>query len=178
MSLQELYLRAKGTSRLRLTTTHQTAADILTAAGWVSQGHPRRAMALRLYAVLATEDMRGAHAVAEDLSKMVRKRSSIQQKFAIPQTEAVDMCLMVLKWWKRPACLTCGGHGHPTIAGSPVLDDSRECHVCHGTGLIPLDKLIKHKHLVYAEWLISQMDGMTASVFDAVGRRLREGDGG
>ncbi len=131
-------------------------------------------MALQIYSVLATENMRGAHQVAEELAKWIRRRSSGTNRFAMKQIEATDLAMTVLKWWKRPACITCGGHGHPTIPGSPVLDESKTCQACHGTGLIPLERLMPQKHVPYANWLIAEMDGMTNAVFDAVARRLKD----
>lgn len=173
MSIQQRYLMARGTSRLRLIETRQTAADVLTASGWVASTSARRDMALQIYSVLATEHMRGAQAVANELGKWLRRKSFENHRVAMKTVEAHDLALMVLKWWKRPACLTCGGHGHPTMPGSPVLDESKECPACHGTGMIPLERLVKKDHIPYANWLISEMDGITSAVFDAVARRLR-----
>jgi hypothetical protein len=174
LSIQQRYLQACGTSRLRLIETRMTAADILTASGWVASNSAKRAMALQIYSVLATENMRGAQAVAAELAKWIRRKSFEDYRAAMKTVEAHDLALMVLKWWKRPACLTCGGHGHPTMPGSPVLDESKECQVCHGTGLIPLERLMKAEHIPYANWLISEMDSITSSVFDAIARRLRD----
>ena len=172
-SIQQRYLSARGTSRLRLTTTRQTAADVLTASGWVASASARRALALDVWSVLATENMRGANKVAEELSKWIRKRSFRDSKVTIRQTEALDIAMMVLKWWKRPACLVCGGHGQPRMPDSPTLDESKVCPSCNGTGQIPLEKLVKPAQLVYAEWLAGEIELMCSRVFDSIARRLR-----
>lgn len=174
MKVAQRYLSALGTSRLKINPNRQTAADVLIATGWVASTSAKRAMALKIFAVLSTEQMRGATDVAQHLAKWIRRKSFEQNKFAMKQLEAQDLAMMVLKWWKRPACITCGGHGHPTIPDSPVLDESKECPVCLGTGLIPLQKIINANHLPLANWLIAEMDGITSSVFDAVARRLRD----
>jgi len=171
--MQQRYLTARGTSNLRISARQVSAADVLVASGWVARFKEKNRLALDIVGVLGTEEMRGANRVANDLSDWLMHRSYKQSGTAMTRIEARDLALMVLKWWKRPACLACGGHGHPTIENSPVIDESKICHTCEGTGRIPLDRLIKPKNLHHAKWLAGEIEMMCSGVFGKVARRLR-----
>lgn len=173
MSIAQRYLKARGTSDLRVNTLRPTAADVLVAAGWVARYKEKHRIALDLVGVIGTEEMRGANAVAEELAGWLVRRSYKKTGKAMARIEAFDTAMTVLKWWKRPACFTCGGHGHPTIENSPVIDESKICHACEGTGRIPLDRLIKPKNLEHAKWLAGEIEMMCSDVFGRVARRLR-----
>ena len=172
MSMHQRYLVARGTSDLRITSRRATSADILVAAGLVARRNEKNKMAVELAGVIGTGEMRGAKAIALRLSQQLRRRSFKTTGLAMNSVEAFDTALMVLKWWLRPACLACGGHGHPTIENSPVIDDQKVCLVCEGAGKIPLERLLKPKTLPHAKWLAGEIEAMCSDVFSKIARRL------
>lgn len=173
-SMQERYFGARTTSNLRLAPDRIGPADVLISAGVVSRRSERKAMALAVWGVLASDHMTGAHTVAEALGGRLRKRSFLRDGVAMPETSATDTAMAVLKWWRHPACLTCGGHGHPLILNSPVIDESRECPACNGTGQIPLHRLVRTEYAADAYWLSGEIDTMCQMVFGEMARELRK----
>lgn len=172
-SSQERYLGARATSRLRLVLDANCDADVLIAAAWASSRSARKGLALDIYGVMVTEQMTGAYAVADKLSKLLRDRSYRNgDRQVLRRTEAIDLSLTVLKWWKKPTCRTCDGHGHPLLMNSPVVDESRECPDCRGTGLIPLERLFQPQHVEHARWLVGEIESMCSMVFNDMARVL------
>lgn len=173
-SAAERYLSARRTSNLRLSAESRSDADVLLAAAYASTGHERKALALAVYGVMASTDMRGARAVADQLAGwLVRRSYKGRGESAMARVVAFDLALTVLKWFHRPTCLSCGGHGHPLRANSPVIDEGRECHACHGTGQIPLERLVRSEYTQHARWLAEELRVMGSLVFGDMSRRLR-----
>jgi len=171
--MQQRYLTARGTSNLRISARQVSAADVLVAAGLVARRKERNRLAMDIVGLIGTEDMRGANRVANDIAKWISYRSNKKSGSPIPRLDAVDVAMTVLKWWKRPACLSCGGLKHPMMPNAPVTDQSKICPACDGTGKIPLEKLIKPAYLQQAKWLAGEIEMMCSDVFGKVARRLR-----
>ena len=148
----------------------------MLAAGFASRGSDRRSMALAVYGVLASEGMRGAWALADEMGKWLRHRSYREsdrtRPRAIERTTAIDLAMTVLKWWHHPTCPTCGGLGHPLRDGSPVIDSARECQPCHGTGRVPIERIVRTEHIDLARWLSTEIEVMVNEVFGDMARRL------
>jgi hypothetical protein len=124
--------------------------------------------------------MSGAHGVAEDLGRLLKKFSMTRNggylrgaNTGMRLVTAKDIAMTVLKWQHRPACPACGGRGHPVIEGTPVMDESRECPECRGTGIIPLERLVRPEYVEHARWLASEMDGLSSIVFADMAEKLR-----
>jgi hypothetical protein len=164
-SSQEKYMRARQTSNLRLSPNAQGAPDVLIAAASVTRESPRRSVALAVFGVLASERMAGAHEVAQVMAGWLRKKSHKETGAALPEVTTVDISMMLLKKMHKPTCLSCNGHGHPIIPSTPMLDESRECQACHGTGQIPMARLFRYEHVPYAEWLEGELNGLCKIVF-------------
>lgn len=184
-SVEERYLAATMTSDLRVMAEQATDADKLLAAAYAVAGDPRKNLALKVWRLRATGDMAGAHQLAEELGAKMRKRSMGKgggSKFLrgtggqtqLTRRKATDVSMMVLKWWQRPTCPFCNGLCHPMMAGGPVLDTSRDCEHCHGTGLIPVEKLVHKEHVEAAKWLISEMEGLCGFIFGDMAVLLRQ----
>ncbi len=173
-SIAEKYLSATNTSHLAVDPDHVCDADRLLAAAYATAGDPRRSLALDVYRLRATADMRGARGIAERMAVEVVQRSRPHRmaRPTIKRIEAVDLCITVLKWWHMQTCPACNGRRHPTIPGTPHLDVTRACSHCHGTGIRPLRKHIKPQHLRLAEWLVGALDGLTALVFSDMLKRM------
>jgi hypothetical protein len=172
-SMQERYFAARTTSNLRLDSNTIGSADVLIAAGLVAKRSERKSVALAVWGVLSSDHMTGAHAVAELMAGWLRKRSFARDGKAMPETSAKDTAMAVLKWWRHPACQTCGGHGHPLILNSPIVDESRDCPACHGTGQVPLHRLVHTEYADDAYWLSGEIDTLCAMVFGEMAREIR-----
>lgn len=183
-SIAERYLSATNTSQLAVDPEHACDADRLLAAAYATAGDPRKSLALDVYRLRATSDMRGARAIAERMAVEVIQRSRPQHRSrassgrpskqppTISRIEAVDLCITALKWWHMQTCPACEGRGHPRIPGTPHLDATRSCSHCHGTGARPLKKHVKPQHLRLAEWMAGALDELTALVFSDMLKRM------
>ena len=171
-TMGERYLLARRTSNLKIAAESGGASDVLMAAGWVSGASERKTLALAVYGVMSSTEMQGARALADQMSGWIVRRSYRQAGQVIPRTTAFDLALTVLKWFHRPTCLACGGHGHPTLLNSPVIDTTRACPECHGTGEIPLRRIVRTDHVEHARWLVAELQSMTALVFGEMAKRM------
>lgn len=179
MGIAEQYLSATNSTQLAIDAEHACDADKLLAAAYATAGDPRRSLALDVYRLRATADMRGGRAIAERMAVEVMNQSKpdgIRRRLAKPPTisrvEAIDLCIAVLKWWHMQTCPACHGRRHPVIPGTPHLDPTRTCGHCNGTGIRPLRKHVKANHLKLAEWIADSLDGLTAIVFSDMLKRL------
>jgi hypothetical protein len=173
--MQERYMSARNTSSLVLSSRTVGSADVMIAAGRVAKRSERKAMALAVWGVLTTENMRGANAVADVMARWIREHAyQMGERIKPPMPMAFDVAMAVLKWWRAPACLTCGGHGHPNILNSPVIDELRDCPDCRGTGRIPLERLVRSEYVAHAHWLSGEIDTLCALVFGEMARELND----
>lgn len=186
-SIAEAYLSATSSSNLRVEADRPSDADRLLAAAYASMGDPRRNLALRVWRIRATGDMAGAHALAEDLGALLRTRSiqaaqkqqrrngPLRQRghLALTSGQAKGVSLAILKWWQHPSCPMCDGHGHPKMLGAPVLDTTRECPECRGTGSLPLERYVRAEYMDAASWMVGQMESLSAVIWDDMARRMK-----
>jgi hypothetical protein len=173
MSVAEQYTKAVNSKDLRV-QEFWCDADKLIAAGWVVGGDERKALALSMQRWMSG-DMRGMGQVVEMMAgwvigMAVRNRRAMTTP---NRTEAVDLARAVCAWWMHKACPECGGLGHPLIEGAPVLDESRECTACNGTGQRPLTKGMTEQQAELASWLVGSLESVAPFVFGDMARRLR-----
>jgi hypothetical protein len=175
-SMQERYLSARNTSNLKLSLNSIGAADVMIAAGRVAARSKRKSVALAVWGVLASERMQGANEVADMMAGWLRNHSfGADDRKVMPRMVAFDISMAVLKWWRAPACPTCGGHGHPQLLNSPVIDETRDCPECHGTGKILLTRLVRPEYAEQAHWLSNEVDAMCSMVFGEMAREINAG---
>lgn len=179
---EERYLRATASSDLRVDADVATDADSLLAAAYAScrgRDADRKRLALRVYRLRATGDMGGARAIADEMSGWIVARSMPsggrlrRSAPLIKRIQAFDVALTVLKWWQHQACPSCEGRGHPLMPNAPVLDTTRQCPDCRGTGVTPLERLMRQEHAGYARWMAGELDGLCSIVFNDMARLLR-----
>lgn len=182
MTVAERYFRATVSDDLRMTALEQKDADRLVAAAYASGGCPWKCLALRV-ARVQSGDAAGMRRLAEELAEQMGEhfcRESMRRHAGAPKVArlapvvATDLALTMLRWMQRPRCRTCEGRGHPTIPGTPALDTTRECHACHGTGVRPLERMVKHEHAEHVRWLAARVGRACADVFGDMHRRLRD----
>lgn len=174
MRVAETYLRAVNSKNLRVDETHSDT-DRLIAAGWVSSGSDRKALALTLQRWMAG-DLRGMQQTVELMVDWIKSGTRIgkPELTRMPRTEAMDIAKAVCAWWMHQTCPSCGGHGHPVMAGAPVLDTSRECVPCSGTGRRNLTAGMTDVQALVANGLVVMLEGVTPVVFGEMARRLRQ----
>lgn len=174
-SAEERYMSALHSSQLGHFADRPCDADKLLAAAYAVRGDRRKMLALEVYGVLATTNLRGARGLADKLGAWMLNRSLKDRKSrAIPRVEAADMALQLLKLWHKRACPECQGRGHPLVRGGarPTLDESRDCPACHGSGLIPLERLFKHEQVPLARWMEREVNELCSLVFADMARML------
>lgn len=180
-STAEAYLSSTNSSDLRVQADVRTDADRLLAAAYAVMGDPRRILALKVYRLRAIGDMGGARQVADELGDLVR-RFTVSTRGGylrgngpglLQGVTAADIAMQVIKWFHMPACPACGGRGHPMLENAPVMDLTRECPECYGTGIIPLERIIRPEHVAHARWLANEMDGLSSLVFSDMAKLLK-----
>ena len=174
VTIQERYLRASQTSDLSVNPIAPSDADQLIAAGFATSGRPRRALALRIHRMMATGRLVGARDLSWELGAMLRSRmihTRGRRASKLPNlAETSKMAMLVIKWMRFPTCPACHGRGHPIIPGTPHLDQSRLCKECHGTGLRPVERLVRTEYADDVRWLVSEIEGLVRQTFDAMRR--------
>lgn len=180
----ERYLSAATTSDLSLDPNMTCDADRLLAAAYATAGDPRRSLALDVWRIKATGSLSGVCELTEKLAKMVRTRDAHESdkpflrkrrmdRDSISLNQARVVSVQMLKWWHKPSCPVCNGHGHPKMINAPVLDYTRKCHHCHGTGETPLERMVRPEYIEHARWLVSQFNALSSIIFDDMSRMLR-----
>ena len=174
MSTTEAYLRAVTSTQLTIDPERFTQADTLIAAGMCVSQHRHRDLALRVWRLRTSGEMRGARALAEELAPMLMRMSAAGRgrgaRPTVTRTQAKELAIDTLKWWCLQTCPACHGRGHPVIPDTPHLDTTRECHHCAGTGIRPLRKCVKHPEL--AQKLVDRLNALSALVFSEMARKL------
>lgn len=171
---EERYLSAKRSSNLRVSADRSSGADALLAAAFAVSGDDkeRKQLALAVYGVLSSTDMRGATEVADKMSgRLVRRRYTVGAE-KISRIEAYDLAMLLLKMWHKRTCPECSGRGHPLMDGAPVQDESIDCKHCYGTGHIPLERIFKENQIEHARWLEREINVMCSFIFNDMAKLL------
>lgn len=173
MSVVEQYTRAVNSRNLKI-QEFVCDVDKIIAAGWAVGTDERKSLALSMQRWMSG-DMRGMNQVVELMAGWVKGMAARNQRtMTVPtRTEAVDLSRAVCAWWMHKVCPDCGGHGHPLIEGTPVLDESKDCPSCNGTGQRSLTKGMTEQQSALAEWLVSSLESVAPFVFGEMARRLR-----
>jgi hypothetical protein len=121
------YLRARNTSNLKseLRTT-MSAADVLTATGWMAQNHEA---AILLWDVAFRGKTGSKHALIELLAEKLTGHMLSAKEQGSPRRIAQE----VLAWHLHNTCKTCGGVGHEIVPETITRSDDL-CSHCYGTG--------------------------------------------
>lgn len=180
-SVEERYLLASNASDLSVIADQACDADKLLAAAYAAMGDARRNLALKVWRIRSTTEMSGAHQLAEELGALLRSSAStrsgryLRRAHAerLTELQSKDIAMMTLKWWSKPKCPVCAGHGHPVIPNTPVLNLNRVCRPCDGKGQVQLERLVRTEFIEPAKWLVSEMEGLSAMVFADMAKLLR-----
>lgn len=168
--IAERYAKATEATSLLLRDNTTGPVDVLLAAGMASQGDGLRSLALDLWR-MRMGDMTRARDVCDALSDWAGKgragaRARKRNRLVVARSMA---------WWVDPICPCCEGRGHPLIPGTPVVDETRECGECRGTGHTPLSRAVGVDDLDLAGRVIAQVERVTGDVFHEMKKKLHSG---
>lgn len=168
-SVAEKYLSASNSGNLKVLET-PCDADMLLAAAYASQGDPRKMLALSVWRMKQQGNTKGFEDTIDSCMHMLRVNHN-----GMPMSLAKlkDITRKTIWWWLNPACDPCNGLGHPLIKGTPMLDHSKDCPHCDGTGVAPLEKLVTHQYANPARKLSDDLNRLCSLVFADMSRRLR-----
>lgn len=187
-SVLERYLSATRSTNLTLRRNSLGDADQLIAAGMACtapglsiEDKDRRMMAIEALRLQGSGCWRGAGHLLDRMSHLILRRSMRERPGkcrtmrAMSLSDAREIALTVLRWRHHKACPTCFGRGHPTIGdGREVLDETRVCGDCHGTGEIRLERLVRREHASLATWISGEIDVVVGRVEFDMHRLLRQ----
>lgn len=174
MTIGDRYARAMSSGNLTLTPGSRTDADHLLAAGYAARKNKRGLMALAVYRMRATEDRAPFAAAAEAATDwLVGRGARAGGKAKLSRTEAHATAQSVLLWWLNDVCIACEGRRYTQVPGTPHLT-ATVCPECHGTGLQPIERVIRARHLDQARWLASEFDAMCGYVMADMAKLLAD----
>jgi len=168
-SVAERYLRASNSGNLRLTDGN-CDADVILAAAYSSSGDPRKMLALKVWRMKQQGNTRGFEDVVDECITSVR---SYHRGMPLSQAKAKDVARKTLFWWLNPSCEPCNGLGYPVIKGTPMLDHSKPCVHCDGTGVAPLEALVTSQHANSSRRLADDLNRLCSIVFSDMAHKLR-----
>lgn len=153
MKILERYASAiRSSNLLSEERTTYSDSDVIGAAGFAAHSHP---LAMALQRLFAGEN-RAAASIVEILSQMAwAKAHALRVK--LKRTEADDVAMAVLAWYREGTCAPCGGHGYAVIPGTLTIGE-HECKECHGAGRIDFDAQFIDSRLTLARWLLAEVD--------------------
>lgn len=172
-TIEERYACAANTGNLKMRTEGASDVDKLLAAGLVTHNSPRMQLSLEVYRVLTSPDMRGARMVASKMADVMRRRVVRGKAAPITWVTAYDLSMHLLKVWRQRVCPACHGHGSQSYEGTPVLNLADGCGVCHSTGLLQLDDLVRPEHVYHARWMDREIHAICSIAFHEMAERLR-----
>lgn len=170
-TISERYIDAASATDL---SPSGTDADVLLAAGFAAAGNKSGALALDLWRMRETRDLRGFAQMVQISANWLIGRPTGRTRLArrMPRHEATDLASAVLTWWLHNTCPSCEGRQHPLIPGTNRIDSSRECTECRGTGVAPLDPLVSQDQRENARWLVNEYEAKAGYVFKLMAQKL------
>ena len=169
-TMQEQYLTATNSTNLKVEEHRTTDADKLLAAAYASSGDPAKVLALAVWRMGATGKAEGFNLLV-DLFDAWTYTIRLKRKPGKMSRETVKR---VLWWWCNQTCQACGGRGHPIIDGTPVLDETRDCPECGGTGKADIRRLVHGPQQDLALQIVAELERLSAMVFSDMAKKLKK----
>jgi len=170
-TIKERYARSAETSDLTLSWKEVGSADVMMAAGMASQGSPDRMLALVIWRMLEGDTARFSEC-RDVLGEWLRHEITQRRMQDLGRHGARTVAGRTLFWFLNTKCLPCEGRGHPVIENTPVLDDTRNCQHCHGTGNTPLERVLQPQMIPAGRMLADHIDSLTSRVFGEMRKKL------
>jgi hypothetical protein len=157
------------------------AADVILAAGLASQADGvrglmlTRGLALHLWRMRHLGDVTGFPAVVAVIDDWLYAKAR-RERFKTGFERSPELVVApALTWWLDSTCRPCEGRGHPLIPGTPVIDDSRRCNHCDGTGHAPLEHEVRSEYHYAAKAVVNELDRICSDVFGNMRSHMRSG---
>lgn len=171
----ERYAIATGSSDLTPALDRRCDVDKLIAAGWATQGDPRRIAALALYRMGTVGNTQGLSLVVETMDGWLNGWTKRKGRQPIPKFQRRELVASTLKWWLNPTCGYCQGRGFELVpredeVGAQTL--SCHCKACSGTGRRPLVREVPAVFLKASESLAEELDRLVLIVTGEMARSL------
>ena len=170
-TIAEQYLRAISATNLTVKPT-PCQADKLLAAGYAVMGDPQRNLALSLWRMRETSDSTGFEQMVDVLQSWAHSKLARRNRRVGKMTRQTIRRTLWL--WLHPTCPACNGLGHPIIEGTPVIDDTRDCPECHGSGKGDIRKLVAESQKALAMETMDELDRLSGYVFHDMARLLKK----
>lgn len=175
----ERYARATETTDLTPRSDRRCDADKLIAAGWVTQGDPRRALAMDLYRMGVTGNTQGLATVVDAASGWLAAWTSRKGRTPMPKHQRAQLVTQTLHWWLHPVCGYCEGRMFELLPSATGDDEggaralsTQACQACHGTGKRPLAREVPAQHVAAATYLADELDRLVLLVTAEMAKRL------
>jgi hypothetical protein len=170
-TMAEQYLTATQSRNLKLEEHRTTDADRLLAAAYATSGDPARVLALAVWRMGATGHAEGFHLMVDlfDAWTYSRKKGTTRRGKMTRETVR-----RVLWWWCNQTCHACAGLGHPIIEGTPVLDTTRKCPECGGTGKADVRRLVHGNQKDLALDIVGELERLSSIVFSDMAKLLKK----
>ncbi len=170
-TIAEQYLTATNSSNLLLKEHRTTDADRLLAAAYATSGDPARVLALAVWRMAATGKAEGFELMVDLFDAWTYGRKTKGTKRMGKMTR--ETVRRVLWWWCNQTCHACNGLGHPIIEGTPVLDDTRDCPECGGTGKADVRKLVHGQQRELALDVVQELERLSSIVFADMAKLIK-----
>lgn len=159
MKIQERYSVARNTSNMKSSErTTFSASDVIAAAGMTGQQHET---AMLLWEVT----FRGKTSAKLALIDMLAGQLTPYMLKSHLKGDPKGIARETLSWWLHGTCQPCGGRGHQSIIGTPVLSE-KLCRHCNGSGKVPLPRGEAYT------WLFDRLSKLTAVAGGEVMKKL------
>lgn len=156
-TLGESYSTAVGCGR--------TDADVLLAAGYAATHNATGVLALAIWRMKTTKTREGFEDVARRAAGWLQGQGRRHKLPALRREEALEVARIALQWWLDDTCPACEGRRHPTVKGTKQLDYGHDCKTCHGTGKIPVERIIATDRRAHARYLDNEFSAMAGGIF-------------
>ena len=173
-STEEKYMSATDSSHLTV-SEKPCDVDVLIAAGWAGSMSPLRDAAMRLRRIEQSGSLAGMGFIVDILHLWLKSEASVKGWKTAGKDCPEKIIKPVLGWWLDRTCKHCGGHGHPVIEGTPVLNTLVDCEYCD-EGSARLSDVVHRKYLPPAEALASKLEETAWHMFGDMNRMLRYND--
>jgi hypothetical protein len=150
----------------------RTNADVMLAAGYVAAHNANGVLALTIWRMRTTKTRDGFEDVARRAAGWLQGHGRRHKLPALRREEAMEVARIALAWWLDDTCPDCHGRRHPTVKGTRELNYAHDCPTCHGTGKLPVERIIATDRRAHARYLDNEFSAMAGGVFKAMADRL------
>lgn len=165
MTLIDEDRRTLGESYSSAVASGRTDADVLLAAGYAAAHNSNGLLALAIWRMRETKTREGFDDVVRRAAGWLDGQGKRHKLAKLTRPERLEVARIALAWWLDDTCPDCMGRHHPTIKGTAHLDYGRNCKTCHGTGKLPVERIIASDRRAHARYLDNEFSAMAGAIF-------------